>query len=179
MHILLAYASIHGSSAEVADYMGRILRQSGLTATVADIGAIKDLTPYDAVVLGAPIHGGIWVKPMMLFVQQHQAVLRQKLAATWLTCIRVLEENGTQHVRQHYILPDFTTYSLLIPMGIFAGKLDLKSVSYEEQWLLNARYDGERVVDHLKGDFRDWGAIHQWTMSLVNTFIQQGYHQQV
>lgn len=179
MHVLLAHASVHGSSGEIAEYMAGILNQNGLTTTVSHVDAVTDLTPYDAVILGAPIHTGMWVKPMLHFLVKHSRTLQKKHVAGWLTCIRLLEEDGLKHVQQEYIPPELEKLQNIVPVGIFAGKLDISTVTPTERWLLNARYDGAHVIDHISGDFRNWNAIQAWTMQVVTALLQVKVRHQV
>jgi menaquinone-dependent protoporphyrinogen oxidase len=173
MYVLLAHASIHGSSAEIAEYMAQLLNQNWMTTAVSHVDEITSLTPYDAVILGAPIHTGMWAKPMLRFLIKHQRTLQEKNVAAWLTCIRLLEADGLRHVQQEYVVPELQKFQKLAPIGIFAGKLDINTVSPTERWILNARYDGARVVDHISGDFRNWNAIQAWTMQVVTALLEE------
>jgi menaquinone-dependent protoporphyrinogen oxidase len=53
--ILVAYASRAGSTAEVAEVIGRVLREGGPEVDVCPVGAVHSLAGYDALVLGSAI----------------------------------------------------------------------------------------------------------------------------
>jgi menaquinone-dependent protoporphyrinogen oxidase len=53
--ILVTYASRGGSTAGVAETIGRTLAESGAQVDVLPMQAVKDLTPYQAVVAGSAI----------------------------------------------------------------------------------------------------------------------------
>jgi menaquinone-dependent protoporphyrinogen oxidase len=53
--ILVAYASRAGSTAEVAEVIGRVLREGGPEVDVCPVGDVHSLAGYDALVLGSAI----------------------------------------------------------------------------------------------------------------------------
>jgi len=58
--ILVAYASKKGSTAEVAAFVGKRLREHGLVADVRRAAEVEDLALYDGVVLGGSLYFGRW-----------------------------------------------------------------------------------------------------------------------
>jgi menaquinone-dependent protoporphyrinogen oxidase len=57
---LIAYASKHGSTQEVAEQVARSLRDSGLDVDVRPASSVDDLHAYDAVVIGGALYMGHW-----------------------------------------------------------------------------------------------------------------------
>jgi menaquinone-dependent protoporphyrinogen oxidase len=55
MKILIAYASKHGSTRQVADAIAAELEPTGHEVVVRPAAAERDPGAYDAVVLGAPL----------------------------------------------------------------------------------------------------------------------------
>lgn len=53
--ILVAYATKAGSTAEVAEVIGQVLRETGATVDVLPARAVEDLTPYRAVIIGSAV----------------------------------------------------------------------------------------------------------------------------
>ncbi|MEA3375393.1 MAG: flavodoxin domain-containing protein, partial [Chloroflexota bacterium] len=60
--VLVAYATKHGATAEIAKKVGQVLREAGLPTDVLPAGDVGDLTSYSAVVLGSAIYIGRWRK---------------------------------------------------------------------------------------------------------------------
>ena len=58
--VLVAYGSKHGSTAEIAERIGDALRAGGHQVEVESAGAVGEIEPYDAVVLGSAVYGGRW-----------------------------------------------------------------------------------------------------------------------
>lgn len=58
--VLVAYASKHGSTAEIAEVVAQTLRDDGLDADCRDAGDVRSLDDYDAVVLGSAVYMKRW-----------------------------------------------------------------------------------------------------------------------
>jgi menaquinone-dependent protoporphyrinogen oxidase len=58
--VLVAYATKHGATAEIAERIGQVLREADLQADVLPAERVSDLTPYRAVVLGSAVYAGQW-----------------------------------------------------------------------------------------------------------------------
>ncbi|MCC6168651.1 MAG: flavodoxin, partial [Caldilineaceae bacterium] len=70
--ILVAYASRAGSTAGVAEAIGKTLAEGGAQVDVRPMQEVKDLTPYTAVVAGSAIQGGQWLPEAIQFIQTHR-----------------------------------------------------------------------------------------------------------
>ena len=58
--ILVAYATKHGSTQEVAEAIAATLREHALEVEVKPASEVRALDRYGAVVLGAPLYSGRW-----------------------------------------------------------------------------------------------------------------------
>lgn len=82
MRVLVAFASKEGSTAEIARAIGEELRGSGLLADVVPVDEVRDLAPYEAVVLGSAVYFGKWQKEALRFGERHALELRDR--PVWL-----------------------------------------------------------------------------------------------
>ena len=82
MHVLVAYASRHGATQGIADRIAVTLRAAGLTAEARPVAAVKDLTDYDAFVIGSAAYMFHWLKESVELVRRNRAVLAGK--PVWL-----------------------------------------------------------------------------------------------
>lgn len=167
MKVLVAYASAHGSTQEVADFVGRILNAYSIEVTLLPVQEVDSLDGYDAVVLGSAIHGGLWLQSADLFLSRHAAALQTTPLYFFITCIRVVEEGGLAHVLENYI-----HRRALEPLNVkdivaFAGSVNLIDVDSNERWLLALRYDGQDLPNKLNRDFRDWPTIASWANKIA------------
>lgn len=171
--ILVAYASRAGSTAGVAEAIGKSLMESGLQVDVRPMQDVTDLTPYTAVVAGSAIQGGQWLPAAMKFMHMHRAALSQKPFATFTVCMTMAIQN--EHYRQgvNAWLEPVRTIVRPVSEGFFAGALDISKVP--------------SLADRLKfrvsvalgvwseGDHRDWDAIRAWATALpAKLHIQAG-----
>jgi menaquinone-dependent protoporphyrinogen oxidase len=164
--ILVAYASRAGSTAEVAEAIGKTLAASGAQVEVRPMKEVNDLTPYRAVVAGSAIQGGKWLPEAMQFMQKNRAVLAQKTFAAFMVCI-TLGMASAEKYRPGLAAWMAPVRALVKPVseGYFAGSLDFRKVPLSFNGL------GLRLAVAFgalpKGDHRDWKAIHAWAESLV------------
>src|SRR5512136_1449089 len=98
--ILVTYASQTGSTAGVAQAIGKTLAESGMQVDVRPMQDVHDLAPYRAVVAGSAIHGKLWLPEAMQFMQVHQAALARKPFAAFLVCM-TLAMPGADKYREH------------------------------------------------------------------------------
>lgn len=73
MRILVAVASRHGATREIAEAIGRELERAGLEHEVREAGEVADLERYDAVVLGSALCYGRWREPARTLVPARAA----------------------------------------------------------------------------------------------------------
>lgn len=162
MKILVAYATRYRSTAEIAEFMGDVLREHGFEVTVEDCDNIVSIQGYDAFVIGTPVYTGTWLPTMQLFVQRYQDALFAKPVYCFMTCIHVLEDNGEAHARRFYIPAHLLKQFTLRDCAVFPGKLNLQDVDWQERWTISVRYAGVNSPTAMNGDFRDWVVMKQW-----------------
>jgi menaquinone-dependent protoporphyrinogen oxidase len=168
MKILVAFATAHGSSADIADQIGRMLSADGLEITIANVSKVVSVEEYDAVVLGSPVHSGAWLPEVTQFIERVADNMGSKPVYMWLSCIRIMERHGEEHVREFYINHPLQRKINVRETAIFAGKLDLNTVDWQERWTLAARYDGQTWPSGFNGDFRDWDKIRDWAAHVAS-----------
>lgn len=74
--VLVAYATKHGSTHEVAEVIADILRRQSVRAEVRPAAEVDDVTPYAGVVLGGSLYFGRWHKDALDFLRRHRSSLR-------------------------------------------------------------------------------------------------------
>jgi menaquinone-dependent protoporphyrinogen oxidase len=163
--ILVTYASRAGSSAGVAEAIGRGLVEGGAQVDVLPMKNVTDLSPYLAVVAGSAIRGQKWLPEAMQFIREHQSELSHKPCAAFMVCITLSMANAGQYLEglKSWMSP---VRELIHPVseGYFAGALDFSKLPFS----LNVM--AMRLVVLLgiwrQGDHRDWNAIRAWTENI-------------
>lgn len=169
--ILVTYASRTGSTAEVAEAIGKTLAASGAQVDVVPMKDVKDLAPYRAVVAGSAIRKSKWLPEAVQFVEAHRATLAQMPFAEFTVCITLAMSNTEQYraAVAKWVEP---VRALVRPLseGFFAGMLDFSKLPMNMDTLqLRAT-----VAMHIfpSDDRRDWNAIRAWAEGLRPLLLQ-------
>jgi len=165
--ILVAYASMHGSTGDVAEAIGKVLCDNGASVDIRLIENVKDPSPYDAAIIGSAVKQSKWLRAAFEFMETHQKTLSQIPVAYFMTCLTLVgkTEEARQKARTYLdpvlnAVPDVKPYSI----GLFAGVLDYNRYS----WLVKAVMKHKMKEKNVKeGDYRDWGAIQSWAKGLA------------
>jgi menaquinone-dependent protoporphyrinogen oxidase len=163
--ILVTYASRTGSTAAVADAIGKTLTESGAQVEVRPMTEVNDLASYDAVVAGSAIQNRAWLPEAMQFLRAHQAELAQKPVAEFSVCITLSIKEGDYRSAVAEWLKPVRMLVKPVSEGLFAGVLDINKVpSLSDR--LKFRVSVALGIWN-EGDQRDWSAIHAWANSLI------------
>jgi len=163
--ILVTYASRTGSTAGVAEAIGRTLAEDGTPVDVLPMQAVTDLASYRAVVAGSAIQGKQWLPEAIQFLQAHRSELAHKPCATFLVCMTLAMPKGETY---RSFVAEFMApvRGLVRPVseGLFAGALDTRKIpSWRDRltFRLSVLFGAWS-----EGDHRDWNAIQAWARSL-------------
>jgi menaquinone-dependent protoporphyrinogen oxidase len=164
--ILITYASRAGSTAEIAEAIAKTLGEAGgMQVDVIPMKDVKDLSPYQAVVVGSAIRGSKWLPEAVEFIQAQQSSLAQKKVAMFTVCITMAMKNAENYRSgvMNWVAP-MRAVIKPISEGLFAGRLDFSKLPVNKDTL------GLRLSVALgifpRGDHRDWNAIRSWAESL-------------
>lgn len=166
--ILVTYASRTGSTAGVAEAIGKTLTESGAEVEVRPMQAVQDLRRYDAVVAGSAIQEGKWLPEAMQFIRLHQAMLNRKPFAAFLVCMTMAMKSVEARKGVRDWMQPVRALVRPVDEGYFAGVLHIKDVPSFRQRLLFRLSVASGVWS--EGDHRDWNAIHNWADALAVTF---------
>jgi menaquinone-dependent protoporphyrinogen oxidase len=168
--ILVAYASRTGSTAGVAEAIGKILAEDGVEVDVRPVSDVTDLNAYRAVVAGSAIQGSQWLPEAMGFLQAHREPLAQKPFAAFLVCMTLTISNGKYREEVASWMQPVRALVRPVSEGLFAGALDMSKVPSFRDRL------GFRISVLLRiwsqGDHRDWDAIRAWAEGLRPLLLQ-------
>ena len=169
--VVVAHASRHGATAGIAERVAAGLRSAGLEADCSCVDEVRDVTPYDAFVVGGAAYLLHWLKPATAFVKKHRAVLAEH--PVWLFSSGPL---GTDLVDEEGRDVLETTrpkeWAELVPMvsprgtAVFFGAWnpDAAPIGLSERAMRLLPAARNALPD---GDFRDWAAIDAWTAEVA------------
>jgi menaquinone-dependent protoporphyrinogen oxidase len=159
--VLVAYATKHGSTREIAEEIGRVLDAAGLEAIAAPARAVVDLAPYDAVVLGSALYAAHWRREANRFVARHLEGLQSR--PVWLFSSGPLDRSADAGTLP--ATPSVAATADLIGARehrTFGGRLLADTPGLVPQVLLT----------HPVGDFRSWNAIRDWAAAIASALVE-------
>ena len=169
--ILVTYASRAGSTAGIAEAIGKTLAESGSQVDVIPMNEVQDLSPYQAVVAGSAIRGSKWLPEAMEFIKTHRTELAQKPFAEFTVCITLAMKNSEQYRKavSEWVAP---VRAQVKPLGegLFAGMLDFSKLPFNWDTLLLRLTVALGIFP--RGDHRDWNAIREWVDSIRPLLLQ-------
>jgi menaquinone-dependent protoporphyrinogen oxidase len=160
--ILVAYASKHGATAEIAEVVGRELGEAGLNVEVLPIAAVKDVSVYDAIAIGSAVYAGQWRKEASVFLEANKDKLAER--SVWLFSTGPTGEGDPVQMMKGWNFPDALrpVADAIKPREIafFHGVLDMSKLNLGEKLIVKG-------IKAPVGDFRDWDAIKGWASSIA------------
>jgi menaquinone-dependent protoporphyrinogen oxidase len=160
--ILVAYASEYGSTAGVAEAIGKELCTKGASVDVRLAKKVTNLSPYRAVIVGSPVYRGKWMPETIKFLKENSEILSKIPVAYFVVCMTM--QNPTEENRRKalaYLDPVGHSVPQVKPVkiGLFAGALHYDKLSWLMRKIIKSKGSPE-------GDFRDWDAIRTWAAHL-------------
>lgn len=188
--ILVAYATLAGSTGEVAHAVAEEVVRSGAQVDVLPLDEVKGLEGYDGVVVGAPMIMG-WHRAAARFLRRNRSALQHMPLALFVTAMS-LTQTGEQEVNgvpvcvdatlpkppaqagrlalreryarlPHYLQPILHAAGPAKPVsvGVFGGKLEYGRLPW---WaVVFAMF----IIQAPAGDKRNWPAIRAWAAGLA------------
>lgn len=160
--ILIAYATRHGSTLEVARFVATTLKEAGLEVDLRparDVGAVDG---YGAVVVAGALYTGRWHPDARHFLVRHRKTLSRVPVAVFGMGPQTMEpdpvaQSRAQLDRALAKTPDVEP----VAVAIFGGVVDPAKL----------RFPLNRMP---ASDARDWDAIRAWAHTLAASFARNG-----
>jgi menaquinone-dependent protoporphyrinogen oxidase len=191
--ILVAYATMAGSTAEVAQAVGEEIAKSGLQVDVLPLDQVKDIDAYAGVVVGGPMIMG-WHRGALKFLKKHRGAFQRIPLAVFVTAMSLTQTGETsagdapvtvdeklpkppvkagnlsfreRYARlSNYLRPILKATRPAKPasIGVFGGRLEYGRLKW---W---AVLFAMLIVQARAGDRRNWEAIREWAAGLPAAF---------
>ena len=190
--ILVAYATMAGSTAEVAQAVGEEITKTGLEVDVKPINDVRNLEGYDGVVVGAPMIMG-WHRDAKRFLKRHRVELKRIPFAVFVLAMSLtqtgemsvdsvtfyMDENlpkppqkmGSLTFRERYArlsnylrpILSATRPAKPVSIGVFGGRLEYGRLKW---W---AVLFAMLIIRAPAGERRNWPIIRSWAEALPVT----------
>lgn len=155
--MLVAAASKHGSTTEIADRIGQVLQSRGVDVTVAQANQTPEVSVFDAIVLGSAIYAGHWREEAKELADSIGNSVKHP--RVWLFSSGPLGDPPFPEEDPVDARPVIEKTGA-IEHKVFAGKLDKSDLSFGEKAIA-------KTVRAPDGDFRDWSEIDSWAESIA------------
>lgn len=157
MKLLVAYASKYGSTAEIADVIGKELEKRQYEVEVKPVDEIDGLDAYDGFVIGSAVYAGGWMKPAARFLRSNQERLADK--PVWFFSSGPTGQGDPNELMDGWTFPENLekVREAINPKDIilFHGNIDLDTLNFAEKMIIKS-------VKATVGDYRDWLVIRRW-----------------
>lgn len=164
---LVVYASKYGSTAEIAQQVGKMLGKSGIDVDILPVEDVRDIRQYKAVVLGSAIYVGKWLKEAEKFLIVNEGFLVNK--KVWLFASGPTGLGDPFELINGQDVPASMRQVIarINPreVKVFHGNIDPEKVNAIEKWAVKS------VVKKPFGDFRDWNSIINWAGSIATELL--------
>jgi menaquinone-dependent protoporphyrinogen oxidase len=187
--ILVAYATMAGSTAEVAQAVAEEIASNDVQVDVLPLSEVKQLNTYDGVVVGAPMIMG-WHRAALRFLRNNRRAFQRIPLAVFVMCMRLTQTGETsvpglvvcldgqlptppvtagrlrfkeRYARlANYVRPIVGASRPATPVsiGVFGGRLEYGRLP---RW---AVFFAMVVIQAPAGDRRNWQAIRAWAAGL-------------
>jgi menaquinone-dependent protoporphyrinogen oxidase len=157
-HILIAYATKHGSTREVAAAIANTVAATGDEVDLRNAAQVHELDAYDGIVLGGSLYMGRWHPDAVGFIEDHRTALTTIPIAVFAMGPKTLaaSEVASAHVQLGRALAKFPDVKPA-KLAIFGGVIDPHKLRFP--------------LSHLPAsDARDWEAIAAWARDVTTAF---------
>ena len=187
--ILVTYATMAGSTSEVAQAVGEEIAKSGLKVDIIPLDEIKSPEAYDGVVVGAPMIMG-WHRAALGFLKKHRDAFQHIPLAVFVMAMSLTQTNeasvdgvtvyvdenlpkpplkpGSLSFRENYARLSKYLQPILrairpakpVSIGVFGGRLEYGRLKW---W---AVLFAMLIIRAPAGERRNWTAIRSWAAAL-------------
>lgn len=187
--ILVAYATMAGSTAEVAQTVAEEVAKSGVQVDVLPLSSVETLEAYDGVVVGGPMIMG-WHRAALGFLRQHRQTFQRIPLAVFVLAMSLTQTGETSvdgvpvtvdeklpkppvaeghlnHRERYARLANYVRPILRaarpaepVSIGLFAGRMEYGRLKW---W---AMLFAMLIIQAPAGDWRNWAAIRSWAAGL-------------
>ncbi len=167
--MLIAYASKYGSTVEIAEYIGQVLRDMGSEVDVRSVNVVNEISQYQSVVIGSATRMDKLLSDAVKFAKNHEPDLRRAKTAYFVVGVTMKQDTPENREKVKGFLEPLCRIQEPISIGLFAGKIDYSKVGFF--WKVFAKLDRSGLME--EGDFRNWDAIGKWAIEIAPALMSQ------
>ncbi|MFO7243898.1 MAG: flavodoxin domain-containing protein [Actinomycetes bacterium] len=155
MRVLVTAGSKYGSTREIAHVIAAELAAQGFEVDCLDAHEVLTVNPYDAIVVGSAVYGGLWRRDAEEFIAHHADVLVTRDVWTFSVGLETVVTPGEGHDEAKALGERIGARGHMR----FTGALDPDRINEGERALL-------APLNPPVGDFRDMARVREWAQEI-------------
>lgn len=156
--VLVAVASKHGSTQEIAERIWRVLCDNGINADFKKIDSVNNPKEYSAFVLGSAVYVGNWMDSAKKFIDENSDLLKKQ--PVWLFSSGPIGEPAKPSAEKAVQINEIIANVIPKEHHLFNGKIDKNRLSFGEKAIM-------LTVGAKEGDYRNWQEIEAWAIKIA------------
>lgn len=161
-HVLVAYGSTRGGTREIAGAIAETMLNEGIDVELADAAEVRDVEPYDAVIIGGALYAGRWHPDARRLLTRHLTKLRGR--PVWLFSSGPLDESAnTKDLPPSHQLAKLTARIGARDHVTFGGRLEPDAKGFI----------AHAIAKKHSGDWRDWHKIRAWANDVAHKILDE------
>jgi len=157
MKVLVAYATRYGSTGEVAEKIGEVMKVKGAEVDVRDIKDKPDPAGYDAAVVGGAVYIMMLNGKTKGFVAKHKKTLKDMPVAYFVLSGTMKDDTPENREKIANKLIPMKKKAEPVDVGLFGGAFDPSK-------------GPKMMANEPATDDRDWDAIAVWAEGVYKKF---------
>ena len=165
-NILVVYDSQFGSTAEIAEFIGKNLSISNQIVDVKKINEVSDLSIYNHIIIGSAIQYDKWMTEAKDFIIKNEVELSTKSVSFFFVCLvlskkteKAISKANSYAIEIEKLVPQVKVSNF----GKFAGVLDYSKMSFGQRIFAKGIF---AIFGVKVGDYRDWNSIKKWSKNI-------------
>lgn len=180
MKTLIVYGTRYGATASTSEEIAKVLQAEGFDVKVVNAKEekIKDISPYDLIIVGSGMKMGKWTSEAEDFLKRFQKELAQKKLAIFASTMKsVAEREGKiddlEKERKMSLENIISKYNLNpVATGFFGGVLDFNKMNFiirRTFGFIRPQLEKDGFKESQLGvyELRDWEEIRKWAHELA------------
>jgi menaquinone-dependent protoporphyrinogen oxidase len=176
--VLIVYASRNGQTGKIAQCIAATVRELGHVPELADAARLPvelDLHGFGAVIVGSPVIGGGYMRPVVRFVRKNRELLARLPTAFFSVGLAVLSRTSDGRAQTMRLVEKLVARTGWRPdqVELVAGALPYTRYGPLVRWVMRrivAKEGGDIDVtrDH---EYTDWSALDRFATRFVTTYL--------
>ena len=173
-HIVIAYATVEGHTAHIAEEMRDSLGAAGHTVEVLHVHDRDTELPgdADAVIVGGPIHAGRHKRELVAWAREHRDRLSGMPNGFFTVCLTAAEDTAEARETSAGYVQEFREQSGWDPArtAVFAGRLAWTQYDFFTRTLMKliTKHQGVKDQDVKRDyDYTDYEAVRAFAAEIV------------